>query len=128
MQSTLGLIGSRRAGGAHERSLVICLIEKPGRASVMALQGGIESLGGLLKVRLLSCLFCGRLPLHRYCTLLRELAAFFVFATPVTVRFSLCLEEEWCESFSHVSWCSLDGGEHLVQHKDFLLGESVDIW
>ena len=30
-----------------------------------------------------------------------------------------------CESFSHLSCCSLDGGEHLLWCKDFMLGESV---
>ena len=37
------------------------------------------------------------------------------------------MDEEWCESFSCESWHSFDVGEHLLQHDDFLLGESVDV-
>ena len=39
---------------------------------------------------------------------------------------SWCLDEELCESFSCISWCSLDVGECLPQCEYFLLGESVD--
>ena len=38
---------------------------------------------------------------------------------------SLYLRAKLCESFSCLSCCSLDGGEHLLWYKDFLLGESV---
>ena len=38
---------------------------------------------------------------------------------------SLCLRDELCESFSHLSCCSLDGEERLLQCEDFLLGEFV---
>ena len=36
----------------------------------------------------------------------------------------LSLEDELCESFSCLSHCSLDGGEHLLWHENFLLGDS----
>ena len=38
---------------------------------------------------------------------------------------SLSLVDKLCESFSCLSYCSLDGGEHLLQCKGFLPSESV---
>ena len=41
---------------------------------------------------------------------------------------SWCLDEGLCESFSCISWHSLDGGEHLLQCEDFLLDESMNVF
>ena len=88
MWATLSLVWSRSTGGAHERSLVICLAEVPGRAFMLALGGGIKSQGRLLKVRLLPCPFSGKQSLWwTHCMLPLGAAALFVLADPVAVRF-----------------------------------------
>ena len=92
------------------------------------LGGGIKSQGRPLEARLFLCPFSRRRPLWWRChTFPRGLATLFVLAAPVTGGLSQCLDEEPCESFSHVSRHSLDVVS-VCHSADFLLGESVDVF